>query len=134
MAFDDKHYIRWGVNIYDEKGDMCGFYHDENPYILRDGLVYNWHGKIRGRIEDGSVVWKKLELREHDGKFYERRDDSIYDEDEKCVGFYLDWKAYVIQHKGIYTWDGDLSGVIVADSIVWTTGSMAGASAWAVVV
>jgi hypothetical protein len=83
------------------------------------------------------VVWKKLELREHDGKFYERRESDIYDEDEKVCGFYFDWKAYVIKDKGIYTWDGDLSGVIVADSIVWTSGSMAGAwgaSAWAFVV
>ena len=119
MAFDDKHYIRWGVNIYDEEGDMCGFYHDEKPYILRDGLVYNWDGKIRGRIEDGSVVWTKLELREHDGKFYERRDFDIYDEDEKVCGFYFDWKAYIIKDDFITSWDGRRCGFVVDDAIIW---------------
>lgn len=119
MAFDGKDYIRWGVNIYDENGDMCGFYHDEKPYILRDGVVYNWDGKIRGCIENGSVVWKKMELREHDGKFYERRDFDIYDEDEKVCGFYFDWKAYVIKDDFIYSWDGQRCGFIVEDAIIW---------------
>jgi hypothetical protein len=119
MAFDGKDYIRWGVNIYDEEGDMCGFYHDEKPYILRDGLVYNWGGKIRGCIEDGSVVWKKLELREHDGKFYERREFDIYDEDEKVCGFYFDWKAYIIKDDFITSWDGRRCGFVVDDAIIW---------------
>jgi len=115
-------YIRDGWNIYNEGGDMCGFYHDGAPHLLRDGIIYNWDGVIRGSIENGKVVWieRHLELRHFDGAYYERRDLEIYDEKGALCGFYHNFTPYIFDGYYVVNWEGERRGFIVGGTVMWS--------------
>jgi hypothetical protein len=117
----DNGYFRDGWNIYNEAGDMCGFVHDGAPHLLRDGVIYNWDGVIRGSIENGKVVWieRHLELREFDGAYYERRDLEIYDDKGALCGFYYNFKPYIFDGCYVVNWQGERRGFILGGAITW---------------
>ena len=118
----DNGYFRDGWNIYNEGGDMCGFYHDGAPHLLRDGVIYNWDGDIRGSIENGKVVWieRHLELREFDGAYYERRDLEIYDDKGALCGFYHNFKPYIFDGYYVVNWEGERRGFILGGAVMWS--------------